>query len=75
MAEAFLMRFGGHKFSAESAGLEACKLNPLAVEVMKKDGINISSNQTMWKSSEHVFRQLPYIWKSLEHIFLSLLYM
>ena len=46
MAEAYLKKIGGEKFQAESAGLEAGKLNPLAVEVMKEDGIDISSNTT-----------------------------
>ncbi len=46
MAEAYLKKFGGDRFFAESAGLEAGKLNPLAVEVMKEEGIDISSNQT-----------------------------
>jgi len=46
MAEAYLKKFGGDKFFAESAGLEAGKLNPLAVEVMKEDSIDISQNQT-----------------------------
>lgn len=46
MAEAYLKKFGGENFFAESAGLEAGKLNPLAVEVMKEDGIDISTNTT-----------------------------
>ena len=46
MAEAYLKQFGGERFFAESAGLEAGRLNPLAVEVMKEDGIDISMNQT-----------------------------
>jgi len=46
MAEAYLKKFGGDKFHAESAGLEPGKLNPLAVEVLKEDGIDISLNQT-----------------------------
>ena len=46
MAEAYLKKFGGEKFYAESAGLEPGKLNPLAVEVMKEDGIDISNNPT-----------------------------
>jgi arsenate reductase len=46
MAEAYLKKFGGEKFLVESAGLEAGNLNPLAVEVMKEDGIDISNNQT-----------------------------
>lgn len=46
MAEAYLKKFGGDKFLVESAGLEAGTLNPLAVEVMSEDGIDISSNKT-----------------------------
>lgn len=46
MAEAYLKKFGGGKFFAESAGIETGSLNPLAVEVMKEDGIDISQNQT-----------------------------
>ena len=46
MAEAYLKKFGGDKFEVESAGLEPGKLNPLAVEVMKVDGIDISNNPT-----------------------------
>lgn len=46
MAEAYMKKFGEDLFSPESAGLEAGKLNPLAVEVMKEDGIDISKNKT-----------------------------
>jgi arsenate reductase (thioredoxin) len=46
MAEAYLKKFAGDKFEAESAGLEPGKLNPLAVEVLKEDGIDISQNPT-----------------------------
>ena len=46
MAEAYLKKFGGDKFEVESAGLEPGKLNPLAIEVMKEDGIDISNNPT-----------------------------
>jgi len=46
MAEAYLKKFGGDKYYAESAGIETGTLNPLAVEVMKEDGIDISGNQT-----------------------------
>ncbi|MDQ3019007.1 MAG: arsenate reductase ArsC [Bacteroidota bacterium] len=46
IAEAYLKKFGGGKFEVESAGLEPGKLNPLAIEVMKEDGIDISQNQT-----------------------------
>jgi len=46
MAEAYLKQLGGDKFHVESAGLEAGKLNLLAVEVMKEEGIDISQNET-----------------------------
>jgi arsenate reductase (thioredoxin) len=46
MAEAFLNQLCGDTFIAESAGLETGALNPLAVEVMKETGIDISKNTT-----------------------------
>jgi arsenate reductase (thioredoxin) len=46
MAEAYLKKYGGDKFFVESAGLETGRLNPLAVQVMKEDGIDISGNTT-----------------------------
>ncbi|OGW27437.1 MAG: arsenate reductase [Nitrospirae bacterium GWC2_42_7] len=45
MAEAFLNLLAGDRFEAESAGLEPGSLNPLAVEVMKEIGIDISQNK------------------------------
>jgi len=46
MAEAFLKQIAGDRFEVESAGLEPGKLNPLAIEVMKEAGIDISQNKT-----------------------------
>jgi arsenate reductase len=46
MAEAFLNNLAGDRFHAESAGMEPGVLNPLAVEVMKEEGIDISGNKT-----------------------------
>src|SRR6186713_2119385 len=46
MAEAYAKKFGGNNFVVESAGVETGTLNPLAVEVMKEDGIDISGNKT-----------------------------
>ncbi len=46
MAEAYLNHLGGDRFEAESAGLEPGRLNPLVVEVMKEDGIDISASRT-----------------------------
>ena len=46
MAEAYLKKFGGDHFEAESAGLEPGRLNPLAVAALKADGIDISDHGT-----------------------------
>src|SRR6185295_423899 len=46
MAEALLRHIAGDKFEVVSAGLEQGTLNPLAVEVMKEIGIDISKNKT-----------------------------
>ncbi len=46
IAEAYLKNIGGEAYHVESAGLEAGKLNPLAIEVMKEDGVEISGNST-----------------------------
>jgi arsenate reductase len=54
MAEAFLSHLGGDAFEAESAGLEPGTLNPLAVEVMKEGGIDISGKKT--KSAFDLFK-------------------
>jgi arsenate reductase (thioredoxin) len=54
MAEVLLKKMAGDRFEAESAGLEPGQLNPLAVEVMKEIGIDISENQT--KSAFDLFK-------------------
>jgi len=46
MAEAWLNHLYGERFEAPSAGLEAGKLNPLAVAAMKEAGIDISHKKT-----------------------------
>ena len=46
MAAALLNQQCGDFFEAESAGLEPGKLNPLAVEVLREIGIDISRNKT-----------------------------
>lgn len=55
MAEAYLKYFGGNKFEVESAGLEPGNLNPLVVEILLEDGIDISKNKT--KSVFDFFKQ------------------
>ena len=46
MAAALLNQRCGEFFQADSAGLEPGKLNPLAVEVLREAGIDISRNKT-----------------------------
>jgi arsenate reductase len=46
MAEAFLDASCGDFFEAQSAGLEPSTLNPLAIEVMREVGIDISKKKT-----------------------------
>jgi arsenate reductase len=45
IAEAYLNKLGEGLFKAESAGFEPGSLNPIVVDVMKEDGIDISDNQ------------------------------
>lgn len=57
IAEAYVRQECGDLVSATSAGIEPGELNPLAVEVMKEDGIDISLKTTksvfdLYKSGE-----------------------
>jgi arsenate reductase len=46
IAEAFLKQIAGDHYDVESAGLEpANEINPLVVEVMQEEGIDISGNK------------------------------
>ena len=45
MAEGFLRHIGGDAFEAYSAGTEPGALNPLAIEVMAEEGIDISGQR------------------------------
>lgn len=45
MAEEFLRKYGGERFDVESAGLEPGVLNPLVVEILGEDGIDISGKK------------------------------
>ena len=55
MAEAFLNKLGGDKFTAESAGIEKGKLNPKVIAVLQETGIDISQKET--KEVFELFRQ------------------
>ncbi|MEW5913326.1 MAG: arsenate reductase ArsC [Thermodesulfobacteriota bacterium] len=45
IAEAYMKQMGGDRFQVESAGLEPGPLNPLAVEVLREEGIDISGQK------------------------------
>lgn len=46
MAEELLRKLAGDRFEVESAGLEPGTLNPIVVEVLKEEGIDISGKKT-----------------------------
>jgi arsenate reductase len=46
MAEAYLRKYGGDAFAAESAGLEPGILNPYVVRALAEDGIDIGGKAT-----------------------------
>jgi arsenate reductase len=46
MAEELLRKLAGERFEVESAGFEPGKLNPVVVEVLKEEGIDITAKQT-----------------------------
>jgi arsenate reductase (thioredoxin) len=55
MAEAWLNQICGDEFEAQSAGLAAGTVDPLAIEAMREVGIDISRHQTrkvfdVWKT-------------------------
>ena len=46
MAEELLRKMAADRFETESAGIEPGQLNPLVVEVLKEEGIDISGKAT-----------------------------
>jgi arsenate reductase len=46
MAEAYLNTLAGDEYQAESAGLEPTTINPLVVEAMREEGIDLSGKGT-----------------------------
>lgn len=46
MAEAYLKKLGGPGFEVESAGFEPTTINPLVVDVMREEGIDLSAKGT-----------------------------
>lgn len=46
IAEAYLKQMAGDRFEVESAGFQPGPINPLAIETMGEEGIDISRNET-----------------------------
>jgi arsenate reductase len=46
MAEELLKKMAGDTFDIESAGLEPSTINPLTIEVMKEEGVDLSQKAT-----------------------------
>ena len=46
MAEELLRKLAGDQFEVESAGLEPGKLNPVVIEALKEEGIDITGKPT-----------------------------
>jgi arsenate reductase len=46
IAEALLLKYGGDQFEVQSAGFEPTVVNPLVIEVLKDEGIDLSNKKT-----------------------------
>ena len=46
MAEEFLKQLGKDKFEVESAGYEPTEINPLVIQAMKEEGIDLTGKRT-----------------------------
>ncbi|MBI3626154.1 MAG: arsenate reductase ArsC [Candidatus Rokubacteria bacterium] len=60
MAEAFARAYGKEKVAAFSAGLEPKRLHPVAVEVMREKGIDVSRQESK-AFSEDLARRMDYV--------------
>lgn len=60
MAEGFLRAYGGDRVEVLSAGMEPRGLNPVAVEVMRETGIDISAHRSK-AFSEELARTMDYV--------------
>ncbi len=60
MAEGFLRAFGGDSYEAHSAGTAPSTVNPLAVEVMREAGVDISQQRSK-NVTEYLGQHFPVI--------------
>ncbi|MEP6615923.1 MAG: arsenate reductase ArsC [Ginsengibacter sp.] len=66
MAEGYIRHFAGNKAEVSSAGIEAHGVNPMAIAVMKEDGIDIS-NHTSKNVSEFMGREFDVVITVCDH--------
>lgn len=60
MAEGFLRTYGGEVYDAHSAGTKPSSVNPLAVEVMREVGIDISGQRSK-NVTEYLGQHFPFV--------------
>ena len=60
MAEGFLRAMAGDRYEAHSAGTNPSAVNPMAIEVMREVGIDISGHRSK-NVSEYLGQHFPYI--------------
>lgn len=60
MAEGFLRHLAGDRFAAHSAGTAPTQVNPLAIEVMREKGIDLSAQHSK-DVAGYLGRHFPYI--------------
>jgi arsenate reductase len=60
IAEGYLRHFAGDKANIYSAGIETHGVNPKAIEIMQRDGINIS-NHTSNNINEYIDINFDYV--------------
>jgi arsenate reductase len=60
MAEGFLRAFAGDRYEVFSAGTKSTVLNPMAVEVMREVGIDISGQRSK-DAAEFLGTHFPYV--------------
>lgn len=59
MAEALLRKYAGDRCEAQSAGIEPGQLNPIVIEALKLEGINITGKATQ-KAGDLAAQQLKF---------------
>src|SRR5438270_2791777 len=60
MAEGFLRAYGGAEYEAHSAGTKPSTVNPMAIQVMREAGIDISGHRSK-NVSEYVGQHFPLV--------------